>query len=342
MRLYIDKENLLSFISAAKDPAVYDLVSDCRKMMKKHMSLCYNFSKKAVREDPALQAWFMGYGTQGCGRTEPDVFLEEKYPPRPVKCNFCTQLSRPECNAVYLIAEDVTKVCNMHSVLAGGVGDELSVLGKLMCDDDYQFHKLYNIREREVFSGWDQLDSDGHILPTADILIIDRYLFGGRNDIQEIVLEHNLYKFLEIFGSKRGSRVNVVFLTSGVRNKPLWAARKSRIEKCLKKHNKHAVVNVTFIFYPLGIHEDVIREHDRLIVTNYRLFRSGDSFVYYNSNGDLISNGQFLDVDSTADSDKSRQIESILTYVQQTYNAIRDLRNDDLIIGDKVSSFIDF
>lgn len=342
MKLYIDKENLLSFISSAGNMTDPDLFSDCRRMINRHMSVCYNFTKAEVRNEPRLMSWFSGFATHGCGKGSSSVFLAEKCPPRPVKCNYFNNVRRDDKCAVYLIDEDVSKICSSHTVLAGGVGDEISVLRKLMCDDDYKFHKLYNIRKKENFSGWSQLDTDGHVLPTTDILIVDRYIFGDYRGIQESLLENNLYRILEMFGAKGGDRINVVFLTSGNTETKLWENRRMRIKECLKTSNKYAKVNVTFIFYPAHYHEDVVREHDRLIITNYRLFRSGDSFSYYDSKGELISKGEFLDVDSPAESEKSDMVESILDSLQKTYNAIKNIRNDDLIIGDKESSYIDF
>ena len=79
-----------------------------------------------------------------------------------------------------------------------------------------------------------------------------------------------------------------------------------------------------------------------MIITNYRMFRSGDSFCYYNSKGDIVTNGFHLDIDSLVDIDNFKYMKSVIKYTQDIYNDIKKLGNPDLIFGDKESNYIHF
>lgn len=348
MRLYIDKENLASFIengSSVDGDAFYD----CKRMMRRHMDVYYNFPKSEVlSEGSMLKAWFVANGTSGCGKNENIcAFVSDKYPSRPIKSNFLKDSSIDESTAVYLVDEDVSTLQKSHTVLMGGVGEELSTLSKLMFNDEFTFHRLHNIQDKANFSGWQQLDSQGDVLPTTDILILDRYLFGGASDISEVDLENNLYAILKLYAQKAITKVNIVFLCDGIRNPAVWSARKSKIEKIFKRENKNCAVRITFIFYSKSYKRGVdgdkkLYPHDRIIITNYRMFRSGDSFCYYDSKGNIITNGLHLDIDSLADIDNFKYMKSVIQYAQDVYDDIKKLGNNDLIIGDKESNYINF
>ena len=71
------------------------------------------------------------------------------------------------------------------------------------------------------------------------------------------------------------------------------------------------------------------------------LFRSGDSFCYYNSRGDVISKGNSLDVDSLAKKSNFDYAMSFIEMVQNLCDKIYGL-NPDNILGDKKSNYIRF
>ena len=91
--------------------------------------------------------------------------------------------------------------------------------------------------------------------------------------------------------------------------------------------------NVTIVFYPQSN-----SPHDRLIITNYMLYRSGDSFEYFDSKGKSISKGKSLDVNSWAKKDKYAFAMSIIDSTQKLCESCKS----DMIIGDKKSNFIKF
>lgn len=348
MRLYLDKSNLVSFIKNAESLGG-ELYQDCKRMIKRHLHVHYNFAKDELSgADNLLMAWFLGNGTTGHGYGEnTDTFLSCEYPNRPVKSNFLKDRDVDDHMAVYLLDEDVSSLQKSNTVLIGGVGEEIAIFKHLVFAD-YSFHRLHDIQNKSEFSGWEQLDQQGDILPTSDILILDRYLFGGAKDIQEVDLENNLYTILGLYAKKNLQKINIVFFCDGVRNSKVWSDRKSKIEKIFKKENKNCAVRITFVFYAKSFPKDRYEEvrklypHDRILITNYRMLRSGDSFCYYNSKGDLITNGLHLDIDSLANAQNYNYMKSIIQYSQTIYDDIKNLGNSDLIYGDKESNYIVF
>ena len=121
--------------------------------------------------------------------------------------------------------------------------------------------------------------------------------------------------------------------------KLIWELRINHIRKCL--FHKQGSINVTLVFYAKDTNGKYSHiPHDRFLITNYRLFTSGDSFCYFNSNNENISNGSFLQVDSLVKYENLIIVDSMLEWLQQLYNSIKRLNNDMLIIGDKKSSLL--
>ena len=111
------------------------------------------------------------------------------------------------------------------------------------------------------------------------------------------------------------------------------------MKRCLE--HKKGSVNITLVFYVKDINGYYSHiPHDRLIITNYRLFTSGDSFCYFNSNNENNSNGSFLQVDSLVKYENMQIVESMVEWLQQIYNSIKRLNNDLLIIVDRKSSLL--
>lgn len=353
----------MSFVESGKHPDMQFAFQDCKRLINRNLDVIYNFPKSEIyapvedcqdeykrKQRDCLQAWFLSSGTSGCGYSESSTtFNSTAYPERPVKTNFLNGSSLERRNAIYLLSGEDHKLMDTLPALIGGVGEEIRTLNKMFVDEDYNLHRLYNIQDKDCFAGWQQFDQDGHILPTSDILILDRFLFGGKNDnIQEIDLENNLYKILALFAEKQRFKLNIVFFTDGIRNKEIWKSRKRRIEQIFKNRNKNISVKVSFILYSRSFPKyryDIVKRlypHDRIILTNYRMFRSGDTFCYYDSKGNIITNGLHLDVDSLSHIQNYNYMKSIIKYAQEIYDEIKAIGNDDLIYGDKESNYIRF
>lgn len=339
MEVYIDKENLRSFIRARKNPQYNDCYDDCYRMLKRQLHINYNFAKtKELLDDEDLKNYFM-LSAQGNGESETDTYVAEIFPTRPVKANVANEFGKKQRSAVYLIDDEKAQlVIEKGALLIGETGKEMAILNRLFCGSDYDFHKLYNIQNPNSFKGWEQIKKDCLNLPLSDIILMDRYL-GTDLDLAP----YNIFKLLEILVDDVRDKVNLVMLCSkeyyNKREKrtytPDWENFRKDVKSLLKK--KTGVGGyVTIVFYTQDNNP-----HDRTILTNYMLFRSGDSFCYYNSTGKMISKGNSLDVDSLAKKSNFDYAMNFIEMVQSLCDNIQELKSD-YVIGDKKSNFIRF
>ncbi len=330
MELYIDINNLKSFIKS-KDSDDFD---DCKRMLRRQLHIVYNFDKEMLKSEPALLQ-FVSMISEGRGRSEEsDKFLPSTamFPERPIKANSYSKWNWHELSSVYLIDDiDSRKLKNKGCVLLGETGEELSILMKLFCGMDYDFHHLYDLQKN--FNSWEQLTADNQALPCTDIIINDRYLFTNTFDL----VECNLRPLLTVLAGNVNNRINVVIFT---KNKSLLEFGIDMATSIIKNtlDNKTGMKpNITFV---TSNDNDKI-PHDRFIITNYRLIRSGDSFLYFDTKGKKITNGGALDIDSMANHETYTFVQSLLEKLQASYNDIKRL-NNDMIIGSKESKYIIF
>lgn len=328
MDVYIDLANLKSLIRSK----LHDDFDDCQRMIRRQLHVIYNMSKDVLKSDSVLSTWVLTAGA-GRGNTEDtDTFSEQKFPLRPVKSNTINDWNWRQLSSVYLIDDvDSHKLMNRGTVLLGEVGEEIPVLVRLFCGKDYEYHHLYDLQKN--FNSWEQLSFDHQMLPCTDILINDRYLFT--ND--QMLVDYNLSSMLKVLVENVKNKINVVFFTGDKALKNFGNEVAKKIVRNSIEKETGVKPNVTFI----TSNDRSLIPHDRFIITNYRLIRSGDSFLYFDTKGRKITNGGSLDIDSLANYETYIFVESLLEKLQGNYNQIIN-RNSDMIIGDKKSKFIQF
>ncbi len=327
MDLYIDKENLRSFLNSRDK----DDFADCQRMLCRQLHIVYNMDKAEVRDDSELLPWILRIG-EGRGKSEQtDTFRAEKFPARPIKSNSYNEWTRSMLTSVYLIDDlDASKLKNKGCVLLGDVGEELCVLAKLFCGKDYDYHHLYDLQKN--FLSWEQLTDDNQLLPCTDIIINDRYLFKN----EEQLVECNLAGMLTALANNVKNRIDVVVFTM---QDALFSFGYEKAKKIIRQTLEKVTgvkPNVTFV-----CSRDSGRiPHDRFVITNYRLLRSGDSFIYFDTKGTSITKGGSLDVDSLANHETYVFMESLLENLQKTYNDLKRL-NSNFIKGDEKSKLLE-
>ena len=339
MELYIDINNLKSFIKS-KDSDDFD---DCKRRLRRQLHVIYNFDKELLRSEPVLQQ-FVTMISEGRGRSEEsDKFLSSTsmFPERPIKSNSYSKWDWQQLSSVYLIDDvDSRKLKDKGCVLIGDAGEEISILMRLFCGMDYDFHHLYDLQKN--FNSWEQLTADNQTLPCTDIVLNDRYLFSNTYDL----VECNLRPLLTVLAGKVRNRINIVVFTkycASDKNGKHTALLEFGVDKATSiikdtlEKTTGMKPNVTFV---TSNDNDKI-PHDRFIITNYRLIRSGDSFLYFDTKGKKITNGGALDIDSMANHETYTFVQSLLEKLQACYNDIARL-NNDMIIGSKESKFIRF
>lgn len=339
MDVYIDKSNLKSFIEARNEPQFQSCYDDCFRMLKRQLHIIYNFQKtKELLDDDVLKAYF-SLSNEGKGWSEEvDSYLPKLFPPRPIKSNIANSFNKKQHSSVFLIDDEKAGLLvEKGTHVVGTLGREVETLNKLFCGKDYDFHKLYDLQSQLSFSNWNRLGYDGLNLPLSDIIVMDRYLSG---QIFDRLASYNIYKLLEVLVEHVKSEVNVVlFCNKSSYNKELkkeispdWGLFRKELRDVVKKKTERNC-NVTIVFY-----SQTNSPHDRIIITNYMLFRSGDSFEYFDSKGKAISKGKSLDVNSLAKKDNYNFAVSIIDSIQK----LCESRRADMVVGDKKSNLIKF
>lgn len=339
MDLYIDKENLVSFIKAGLGTDKPNGYMDCERLIMRQLSIVYNFTKEDARSDELIMTWLMKL-SEGRGPKEvEDKYRSNVFPERPIKTNCYNSFSASQLCAVYLINDDDDKIQSLidkNALLIGKVGEEVKTLRRLFCGNDYDLDKLYDLHNN--FPSWEKLAEDNHFLPLTEIIIVDNYLFHA----QEEDLEQNIYKLLKLLvAASKQSKINILFVTQKeyydkkTRNtiKPNWDKLKDRIVNIVNQQIG-AKPNITFI-----LTNNQLKKHDRFILTNYRLFRSGDTFYYFNRKDELKTRGDFFDVNSLAKWSNHQVAKSLIESIQQLYDEVK--KNPDSIVGrESKSNFI--
>lgn len=340
MDIYIDKANLKSFLNCQKN----DEFDDCLRMLCRQLHIIYNIGKSEIKNDIELAPWILKI-SEGRGKSEErDAFLADKFPIRPIKSNSYNEWTRRHFLSAYLIDDlDISKLKNRGCVLLGDVGEELEILTKLFCGNDYEYHHLYDLRKN--FLSWEQLSNDNQTLPCTDIIINDRYLFEN----QEEIVQYNLGRMLAALANNVKNRIDVVLFTIYESLYNFGVEKANKIIKHTLEKITGMKPNITFVCSYRPKKDKVSNDrsfvkipipHDRFVITNYRLLRSGDSFLYFNTKGERITKGGSLDVDSLANHETYVFVETLLEELQTTYNKIQLQYNGRTVFGDKKSKFI--
>lgn len=301
MDLYFDKENIISFLSQRdKDDYV-----DCSRLVRRQLHVIFGFEKEEIGEwDENLRLCFLNEIDVGRGwKEERDEYL----------CDYLDRIDRDKTFAFFLLNNDHNEAITKKNLITGRIGEEIPTIKKLFCGSDYDLHKLYDIQSKSSFPAWEQLSIDGNSLPCTDMIIVDKYIYGNQYELVKL----NLHSIIKELTKNNESICNIVIITIGESNEN-WEKRLDHI-----RADNH--VNVTIVYVPMnknGKGTIVPLPHDRTILTNYRLFRSGDSFCYFDSKGDTITNGKSLDVDSMAKHDTQLFADSFIKDIQKVCDEV--------------------
>lgn len=323
MELYIDKENLQSFISNSKDP----LYADCTKTIQRQLDITFNFSKEELKTDELLLKWFSVL-TEGVNDTKKE-FNDVKFPDRPLMATSCNSFNLNQLSAIYLIKDDdVSKLKDKGAILIGDLGEEIDVLKQLfLCQNDYIFDRELRIGSAE-FSKWEHLEP--FITPLTEIIVIDPYILKN-SEIENTTIDENLIKWLNILCGKAKNKVNISIVYSPANvSYSLEEVKKKIIKKLSKTLGDNKKPNLTFI--------STFKEHDRSIITNY-LRISGNTFNYWNERGQQITKGKEVTIKSLA---RKEYHLNMLEAIKDVQSIIDSSSNSEAITGDKKSNFLNF
>ncbi len=329
MNVYFDFNNFLSFIHSAKD-TMYD---DCMRMLKDNFDIIFTFSKKLINEagrddQNDIMQWFTTM-SNGAG----NIYWESEIPHNPI--NKDELLRRPYIQSVYCLDEKnrdkVELFADKGLLEVSMIGDELKTLSSLFV---YSNQYIQNIFEQ--INRWE--DIKNYTSHCTDIIIVDQYLLSSPS-----IYFSNIYKLIKCLAeSAKNDKINIVIITlkkqfdklSKIENEPDWNTIYSELREYV---NKKCRPNITFVVAA----KENFREHDRTIFTNYKLYASGDTYNYFDNNGNKITKGRYLHIHSLADTGNMVNAHKFLDDMQKLIDKTKVLNNSN-IMKDKKCNFLKF
>jgi hypothetical protein len=127
-------------------------------------------------------------------------------------------------------------------------------------------------------------DFEQFIIKVTDVIIFDTYI------LDHDLLEYNVIDLLETFKKSTTDYLNVLIISheKKVSESPL----QKRYEKFIEIINqKKLLINACVVFT-----QSKLKEHDRHLIINNLRIKSGDSFKYFDSKGNVITNGTEIDL----------------------------------------------
>lgn len=76
MEVYIDKDNIISFLESRSNP----MFLDCEKLLRNQLDVTFNFPKMEIKNSESFRAWLPRI-TEGVGNTK-KKFLDTPFPDR--------------------------------------------------------------------------------------------------------------------------------------------------------------------------------------------------------------------------------------------------------------------
>ena len=323
MRVYIDKANA-SHIATARECEKYEIGM---RLLKRN-DLFFTFSKEDLLTNDILLKWYKNFNSGFKGEIQ---FIDSIFPDRPVKANFTKNCTFDQLTAIYLISDEkASTLAKMGNILIADNHNDLDIVTSLCTDEDGELTR--SVRVKGIKEWKDLLLGN---IPLTDIIITDPYIFSDYD-----LLPNNLYSLLKELTKRlkdSQSKINIVILTL-----PDIKGAKPDFNKIISEIKKEvkdvigAIPNVTLV---LSHKKD---KHDRIIVTNYISYDSGDSFNFFDSKQRRITKGDVWHINSHMKLENLRNSQELLNDLQEIINNILGLNNPDLIIGDKASFFLNF
>lgn len=323
MRVYIDKANA-SHIATARECEKYEIGM---RLLKRN-DLFFTFSKEDLLTNDILLKWYKNFNSGFKGEIQ---FIDSIFPDRPVKANFTKNCTFDQLTAIYLISDEkASTLAKLGNILIADNHNDLDIVTSLCTDEDGELTR--SVRVKGIKEWKDLLLGN---IPLTDIIITDPYIFSDYT-----LLPNNLYSLLKELTKRlkdSQSKINIVILTL-----PDIKGEKPNFDKIISEIKKEvksvigAIPNVTIILSSEKV------KHDRIIVTNYISYDSGDSFNFFDSRQRIITKGDTWHINSHMKLENLHNSQELLKDMQEIINKVSRLNNSNLIIGDKTSFFLNF
>ena len=261
MRLYIDIENIRSFIMTWKKVEDVDARFEIKNFIKKELDVYVNSVDDEQLNDEFIQFWISCMmGGDGLGHSEKKILIGNKrFPPRfPFKSNFYKTLTKEDLSSIYLLDEDMnkcTEAANKGAVLVGCVHEEINVLNKIMTV------KHGKVQLSSKISSWKDFCPE---LPLTDIVLIDPYYFCDYDQVSS----NELIRSITLI--PQNNPINIVLFCKKEADRGIDIMKEMQYIKETVKRNTSTKPNVTIVRM-----NDM---HDRDLITNYFILSSGCGF----------------------------------------------------------------
>ena len=295
MDIYIDKECLFNILSAPKESRDKYL-----HLLKYNLNKRFTFSKEDIANHHLLNIFSLLF-TSGIGDSTIDFDTIYKTF-RPLNIN-----DLDPCSVHLLECEDNFVQSHRNKIIIGNQNNTLSSLEKLFLHEIHNYNITIDINRFEWSFVVDL------IYPCTDIIITDRYLFSENNNN----FRRNIFHFFQLIANINiNHKLNIVFFSGKY--------DRNKLEQI--KNIFSTTPNITHVQYT-----QQHNPHDRCIITNYKIFKSGDSFSNLHNR-----NGFSFDIASLAKCDEFNVSQNIINSLQNIINS------NTIINGDKVSNILHF
>ena len=176
-------------------------------------------------------------------------------------------------------------------------------------------NKTLSVREdayikSSTLKSWDELEK--YLTKFTDVVIVDNYIFSS-----DELIPSNFEKILIELSKATPVKFNLTIYTFEGR-------RESRLngKMLMRKLNSIVEANNINCNIQLALAFNKVKEHDRGIFTNYLRIKSGDSFNYFNSKGEVITSGTDIDFHSMTDPNLRAAAKNVLHDLNNKLNSM--------------------
>ena len=351
MDLFIDKKNLELFINfvteKGKEVERYKYVDYLQKF-----DIYYDFGEDASskmaglgeeEEYSEIYEWKKKHLGSTRKREGKDFYKSER-----TKAHYPKSFSIEDIrvnpqylSAVYLV-EDIEKK-GLNQIVLYGKGDNPKVLDYLFLGDGGEYSQIKFIKK---YISWNSIIKN--IPPCTDIVICDRYFFSPKNG--RTICKENIKDLLRSLTQNTKAEINVVILTQleglfdflGVAtiDEQEMIDLLDFVKEEAMEANK---VKATLVIDVNDRSNQGKFPHDRMIITNYCLWLSGDSFQYFDyKRGSCVSNRYYLVHSSLVDRDNYSFVKDTIEDLNNRYIEKKEEGDFNcLVYGDGTSNLLE-
>jgi len=182
--------------------------------------------------------------------------------------------------------------------------------------------KVFRVDTTKTYKNWDFIKD--YLLPLSDIVFIDNYIFDISLKISNL---YEIIKKLSLYAASVKFNLTII---SYIGNKEDINIEQEYNELKAYLNENNINCNLSII-----LSNRANKEHDRAIITNYLRIKSGDSFNFFKSSGELATKGTEIEFQTLTESDKYLASNDTLYSIKRMINNLNEKsEKEKYIIGD--------